>query len=68
MTETGSLCSAPKPLSQHQGVEMRKRKESELFTKPVKELWHKLSLQGLTPKRFVEIVNKIINGELRLHK
>lgn len=47
---------------------MPKKKKSQKFNKPVKELWHKLSLQGLSPQKFIEIVNKIINGELRLHK
>jgi hypothetical protein len=49
-------------------VEMPRKRISNNFKKPVKELWHKFSLQGLTPQKFIEIVNKIINGELKLHK
>lgn len=47
---------------------MPRKKKPKPFKKPAKELWHKFSLQKLTPQKFIEIVNKIINGELRLHK
>jgi hypothetical protein len=68
MTETGSFRSAPKPSSQSQGVEMCKEGKSDEYRKPAKESWHKYSLQGLSLQKFVQVVNKIIRGELRLLK
>jgi hypothetical protein len=68
MTETGSFRSAPKLSSQSQGVEMSRQIKSEPFRKPDKELWNKYSLQGLNLQKFIQVVNRIIKGELRLLK
>ena len=47
---------------------MCKEGKSDEYRKPAKESWHKYSLQGLSLQKFVQVVNKIIRGELRLLK
>lgn len=47
---------------------MSKERKPEPFQKPAKELWDKYSLQSLAPKKFIQVVNRIIRGELRLVK
>lgn len=45
---------------------MAKREEKKENLNETKNCWHPYKLQSLTPEKFVQIVEKILKGELNL--